>query len=174
MPERVGSRGARRTRITILQVAGLGALVVTLVVVSAHDADVTRQEVIAHRGAAVMPFDLDATTHVFDSTSSGGVQTVVADDPTDIEQVALIRSHLRDEVRRFRHGDFGDPASIHGHDMPGLRTLEANADALTISYHDRTDGATVTFSSEDPVIVDALHDWFDAQLHDHGDHARSR
>jgi hypothetical protein len=132
-----------------------------------------RQQEVAERGATIMPFDLEATTHVFAPTDDGGVQTVVADDPGDTEQIVLIRSHLRDEVAAFRSGDFGDPATIHGHEMPGLSVLEARSDRLTITYQDQPDGGEVIYRSSDPVVVQALHDWFAAQLSDHGDAAES-
>jgi len=150
----------------------LGASV-SAVALSARDDEPSRQAVVARRGATVMPFDLEATTHVFDPTVTGGVQAVVADDPTDNDQIALIRSHLRDEVKRFRTGDFGDPQSIHGHDMPGIRILVANPHELEIAYRALDDGAEVTYFSADPVVVTALHDWFAAQLHDHGGDARA-
>nr|BFE78375.1 hypothetical protein GCM10020093_009760 [Planobispora longispora] len=53
------------------------------------------------------------------------MQTVTADDPADASQVRLIREHLTEEAARFGRGDFGDPASIHGERMPGLRELSA-------------------------------------------------
>ena len=68
-----------------------------------------RQEAVAEAGAEVMPFDLDATTHVFSDTATGGVQDVVADDPTDTANIDLIRRHLEDEAAKFRAGDFSDP-----------------------------------------------------------------
>jgi hypothetical protein len=120
-----------------------------------------------------MPFDLEATTHVFTATNDGGVQTLVADDVSDQEQIALIRGHLQDEVAAFKTGDFGDPATIHGHDMPGLAILEASVGKLTITYRDTPAGGEVTYRSSYPVVVQALHDWFEAQLMDHGDDAES-
>lgn len=71
-----------------------------------------RQEEVAQRGAAVMPFDLEETTHVFEKTQTGGVQEVVADDPNDTEQVALVRGHLEEEAAAFRRGDLSDPALV--------------------------------------------------------------
>jgi len=118
-----------------------------------------------------MPFDLDETTHRFDADERGGVQTVVADDADDEAQVSLVRSHLRDEAERFRAGDFGDPATIHGDDMPGLDVLERRADRLEIEYRDVAAGGEIVFRSADPTVVDALHDWFSAQVVDHGEHA---
>lgn len=130
-----------------------------------------RQAAVAERGADVMPFDLDATTHRFEQTDSGVVQTVVADDPDDVEQVGLVREHLTEEADRFRQGDFDDPAAIHGHDMPGLDALEAGAAAITIDYAETPDGARLTFTTTEPALVDALHAWADAQVMDHGAHA---
>lgn len=71
-------------------------------------------------GAAVMPFDLEKTTHVFRMTESGGVQRVVAVDAGDKEQITMIRQHLEHEAGRFQRGDYSDPAAIHGESMPGL------------------------------------------------------
>ena len=70
-----------------------------------------------------MPFDLARTTHFFDDTPSGGIETITANDPRDTRQTALIRSHLTAEAKRFGHGDFSDPAQIHGQEMPGLVEL---------------------------------------------------
>jgi len=130
-----------------------------------------RQTRIAERGAQVMPFDLDKTTHRFKATARGGVQAVVAKHPADHRQIVEIRGHLRAEAAAFARGDLSDPASIHGERMPGLQVLEANADALDVRYLERSDGAEVRFRSDAPMVVRALHRWFDAQLSDHGSHA---
>jgi hypothetical protein len=118
-----------------------------------------------------MPFDLEATTHRFEPTSGGLVQTVVADDPDDAEQVDLVREHLAAEAERFRRGDYGDPARIHGDDMPGLADLEAGADAITITLAEVDAGARLTFATDDLDLLDALHRWAAAQTTDHGAHA---
>jgi hypothetical protein len=131
----------------------------------------SREDLVAERSAQVMPFDLAATTHRFEPTPQGGRQTVVADDPADREQVALVQQHLRDEAAALDRGEFGDPARIHGDDMPGLATLEANPDALEVSVHPRADGAELRYATDDPVVLDALHDWFAAQTSDHQGHA---
>jgi hypothetical protein len=130
-----------------------------------------RQDEVARRGAEVMPFDLEATTHHFEPTGDGLVQTVVADDPGDTEQVELIRAHLAEEAERFSRGDYGDPETIHGEAMPGLRELEAAAGAVTVDHESLDDGARLTFTTDDPALVDALHRWGEAQVADHGHHA---
>lgn len=135
------------------------------------DADLQqRQAEVAEAGADVMPFDLDATTHVFDKLPDGGLQTVVAD-TEDAEQIALIRGHLAEEAERFARGDFHDPAMIHGDDMPGLHALVMGHEGLEITYAEVERGAEIRYRSEDPPLVEALHQWFDAQLMDHGEHA---
>ena len=156
----------RRRLGIVLAVAGL------LVACSGDDGG-DRQAEVAERGREVMPFDLDATTHRFEPTGDGLVQTVVADDPADAEQVRLVREHLAGEAERFRQGDFGDPAAIHGHDMPGLAELEAGAGAgdVTVELADVDAGARLTYTSTDPGLVEALHQWGEAQVMDHGDHA---
>jgi hypothetical protein len=162
-------------RVVLLVGSGVAAVVLVggllVGVLVSAGGDTSRQESVARRGARVMPFDLDATTHVFDATKSGGVQTVVADRPQDADQIALVRSHLRSERAHFSGGDFGDPAAVHGHEMPGLAVLEARSEALVITYVDVPAGGRVTYRSEDPEVVTALHDWFAAQLADHGQHA---
>jgi hypothetical protein len=130
-----------------------------------------RQAQVAERGASVMPFDLERTTHHFTKTETGGVQTVVSDDPGDSTQINLIQQHLRDEADRFRRGDFTDPADIHGNDMPGLAALRNSAGKITIDYESTADGARVTYTSTDTDLKTALHAWFDAQVTDHGQHA---
>jgi hypothetical protein len=130
-----------------------------------------RQAEVAQRGVEVMPFDLEATTHRFEPTDTGLVQTVTADDPEDREQVALIREHLEVAAARFAQGDFDDPATIHGEAMPGLAQLRAGAAEIDIQFEIRDDGARLIYTTDDPALIEALHQWGEAQVSDHGDHA---
>lgn len=135
------------------------------------DADVNRQQEVAEAGAMVMPFDLEKTTHVFEVTKDGGLQQVVAKNAEDAKQIELIRSHLSEESVRFASGDFSDPARIHGEEMPGVATLSAGADLVSIDYSELPDGAQIVYASDDADLVKAIHLWFEAQLTDHGEHA---
>jgi hypothetical protein len=132
---------------------------------------VERQAEVAQRGAAVMGFDLDSTTHRFETTDSGLVQSVTADDPGDEQQIRLVREHLAEQATRFAEGDFDDPAAIHGHDMPGLAELRTAAGAIHIELQQLDAGARMIFTTEDPALIDALHRWAHAQRLDHGAHA---
>lgn len=154
--------------------AARSALVLALIAMGCGEAERPgdRQAEVARLGAAVMPFDLERTTHVFEANGRGGLQRVVSDDG-DPEQVRLIRAHLSAEAERFARGDFHDPATIHGEEMPGLHELAAGHDRISVEYGEIERGARILYVAEDPELVAALHRWFDAQLADHGDHARA-
>ena len=131
-----------------------------------------RQGTVAERGARVMPFDLDATTHTFTDARDGGIERVTADEPSDAKQIRLIRGHLRREAKRFSRGDFADPARVHGMNMPGVDELRKNYDRVNVAYAAQPSGAQITYTTVDPKLVAAIHRWFDRQLADHGDDAQ--
>jgi hypothetical protein len=132
-------------------------------------ADPERIAGVAKRGADVMPFDLQRTLHVFTQTSDGGVQRVVSRCRGDATQAQLVRQHLQELRGQFLRGDFSGPEHIHGAGMPGLATLKAAAPgSIAISYSEIPDGAELTYRTQDPALVGALHQWFTAQVSDHG------
>lgn len=139
-----------------------------------HAADAPRHAAVAGRGADVMPFRLEATTHVFTKTAEGGTQRVIARKSSDTTQVRLVREHLHAIRVQFLKGDFSGPSHIHGNDMPGLVDLRAaKPGQVAIDYQDLKGGAQLTYRSTDAKLVLALHQWFDAQLSDHGTDAVS-
>lgn len=133
------------------------------------------QEHVHQHGHEVMPFALAKTVHVFRMTDDGGVQSVVwrGEGPPDREQVHMIQMHLQMEAEAFRHGDYGDPAHLHGDTMPGLRELQAGAARVAITYRPLPDGAEIRFRTRDVHLVTAVHRWFGAQLSEHGADARA-
>lgn len=128
-----------------------------------------RQADLAQRGKDVMPFSLAATSHIFSKTAQGGVQQVVVKNANDAEQVRLTRLHLREIREQFLKGDFSGPTRIHGQDMPGLAELKtARPGQIEITYKDIKEGAELSYATANASLVSALHQWFDAQLTDHG------
>lgn len=121
----------------------------------------------------VMPFDMSNTVHVFEMTTSGGVQRILARGAGDAEQVQLIRQHLKQEAARFERGDYSDPAALHGADMPGLAKLQTHPTAVDVSYSELPTGAQLTFETRDLELLTAIHRWFGAQLSEHGADARA-
>ncbi len=134
-------------------------------------AQTPRQRQVERLGQAVMPFDQRRTLHVFRDLPDGGLQRVVAKNARDGRQIALVRAHLREEARRFAHGDYGDPAAIHGTTMPGLAELERGYEDVHVTYADVPGGGSIRYLSAEPRLVAALHRWFAAQGADHGAHA---
>ena len=152
--------------------AGLALAATTSLPVTAQAADAERLAGVARRGTDVMPFDIKATTHLFTKTDRGGVQRVVTRNSSDAVQVELVRKHLHAIQAQFLKGDFSGPSHIHGQDMPGLAQLNAaKAGEIKMTYRDVPAGAQVTYSTQLPELVAALHAWFDAQLADHGSDA---
>jgi hypothetical protein len=133
----------------------------------AQDAD--RQAEVEGRGAEVMPFSLAKTQHQFTKTESGGIQRVISLDPKNQEQIRLIRQHLKQMAENFKRGDYTGPESIHGPDMPALAEMRsARHGSLQITYLAEPSGASLTFHANNARLIKAIHEWFDAQVQDHG------
>ncbi|GGO80942.1 hypothetical protein GCM10011348_18800 [Marinobacterium nitratireducens] len=133
----------------------------------------SKQEHVHQMAHSVMPFDIKKTLHIFKMTQSGGVQRVIAKDADAQDQIALIQQHLRHEAQRFQHGDYSDPATLHGADMPGLRALQAGSSDIKVSYAALPAGAEITFETSDLHLITAIHRWFGAQLSEHGTDAKA-
>jgi len=127
---------------------------------------------VAARGAHVMPFNLEKTTHIFQPLPEGALQTVVADNPDDTQQISLIQTHLQSVASKFSTGDFSAPAAIHGEAMPGLSKLVEGYQNIQIQYSPLPNGGEIRYRTQDPALISALHDWFAAQRSDHGHHAQ--
>jgi hypothetical protein len=56
--------------------------------------------------------------------------------------------------------NFGDPASLHGEAMPGLKELQANASKIKITYSELPSGAQINFETSDIHTSTAIHRWF--------------
>jgi hypothetical protein len=156
---------------TVMAVATGALLCVSAALAADPGSKMSRQDEVALKGASVMPFDLVRTTHFFDDTPSGGIETVTANDKKDARQIALIRSHLAEEAKRFGRGDFADPAKIHGQDMPGLAALARAGDRLQVKYRKLPAGASLSYVSVDAAVIADVHAWFAAQRADHAAHA---
>jgi hypothetical protein len=135
----------------------------------AQSASPERLNEVTQRGIHVMPFDLKQTQHLFTQTDTGGAQQVVARDPGNSQQVGLIRQHLTKISGEFSRRDFSIPEKIHSKEMPGLTALRASKPGqFHVRYNELPNGAEISYSSEDKALVFAIHQWFDAQLADHG------
>ncbi len=64
-----------------------------------------------------------------------------------------------------------DLDAIHGEAMPGLAALKDRYDEIDVQLLVGNIGATLTYTTSEPELVQAIHDWFEAQTSDHGGHA---
>ncbi|MFH2131422.1 MAG: hypothetical protein ABIK68_13685 [bacterium] len=133
----------------------------------------TKQAHVHQMGHSVMPFNLAKTLHIFRMTESGGVERVIVRDAADKDQVTMIQHHLQIEAGAFQQGDYSDPMSLHGADMPGLKELQAGAAQIRVSYAALPNGAEIVFETTDLRLLTAIHRWFGAQLSEHGADARA-
>ena len=116
---------------------------------------------------------MSETVHIFKMTESGGVLRVIVKDAGATDQITLIQQHLKHEAMRFQHGNYSDPATLHGSNMPGLKDLQAGASEIKILYAELSEGAEITFETTDLHLLTAIHRWFGAQLSEHGADARA-
>ena len=133
----------------------------------------TTQAHVHQMAHTVMPFEIEKTVHIFKMTDSGGIQRVIVKDAGATDQIALIRQHLEHEAEQFQHGNYSDPAVLHGADMPGLEELRAGASSIKVSYEALPTGAEIRFETNDLHLITAIHRWFGAQLSEHGADARA-
>jgi hypothetical protein len=166
------SFGLNKTRITIMKnypliLIGLLFFSTTGLALEKSGSNPT-DEVRQHMQQAV-PYSLDKTQQTFTKTVHGGVQHVLAKSAGDTQQIKLIQEHLLKLANQFRKGDFSSTERIHGADMPGLAQLKrAQPDDIKFEYKALENGAQIHFSTEYPQYDKALHEWFDAQMSDHG------
>lgn len=133
----------------------------------------TVQEKVHHMSPMVMPFDMTKTLHIFKMTEHGGVLQVIVRQSRWKAQVPLIQQHLKHEAMQFQKGNYADPATLHGTDMPGLKDLTQGAASVKVSYQDLPNGGVITFETTSLHLQTAIHRWFGAQLSEHGADAKT-
>lgn len=57
--------------------------------------------------------------------------------------------------------------------MPGVADLTTGYTDVAVTYAETPAGAQLTYTTDVPQLVDAIHAWFDRQLMDHGDDAKA-
>ncbi|MGZ4959460.1 MAG: aspartate carbamoyltransferase [Methylomonas sp.] len=153
-------------------------LVFSWATLAEEKADPKHLEEVRQRTQIVVPFSVDETLQTFTKTVHGGIQHVVTKSPDNTRQIKLIQDHLKKIAEEFRKGDFSVTERMHGSDTPGLARLKrAATDDIRYEYKPLPNGAQIHYSSEYPELVQALHEWFDAQATEHGndnipDHAQ--
>lgn len=157
----------------------LGSLVLTGTVIGAqhvmpagmshaeHLKQLQKDEVLKHRGAAVMGFDQDASVHHFLLRSDGGAIVVSSKAQNDAAVIAQIRSHFRDITTAFNEGRFEQPEATHGELPPGAAAMSERRQHITYRYAEQPAGASVIITTTDAASRDAIHAFLRYQITEH-------
>lgn len=118
---------------------------------------------------ALVPYDTKQANESFSKTVHGGIMHIVAKSADNTQQIKLIQQYLRQTAAEYKKGDFSSTERFHGSNMPGLAQMKsANAGEIRYDFQALPDGGQIHFSTEYPHLLNALHNWFDAQIKEHG------
>ena len=119
------------------------------------------------RGAHVMGFDQQMTTHHFYLYPDGGAIDVAANDPNDQTDINAARAHLPHIAKMFGDGDFSAPVLVHATNVPGTADLARLKDRLSYRYEETQRGGRVNILTTDREALAALHIFLRFQIADH-------
>ena len=123
------------------------------------------------RGHVAMGVNQHTSTHVFEPLADGG-RIELQRNAADTADAAQIRRHMQTIAIQFAAGDFRLPGFVHDRDVPGTDVMAARRSALRYTVDTLPRGAALRLTSDDPVVVAAIHAFLAFQRQDH--HAGSR
>jgi hypothetical protein len=130
---------------------------------TAHD----HHAAVDARGARVMGFDQQRTTHHFHLHPDGGAIDVAVKDPADRANRDAIRAHLPHIASMFAAGDFQAPMLVHATEVPGTAALARLKAAVIWRYVETPNGGRVDIVTRDAAALDAVHRFLRFQIADH-------
>jgi hypothetical protein len=135
----------------------------------AHAADGDAQMAgMNHRGATVMGFDQEKTTHHFYLYEDGGAIDVSVNDAADAANRDAIRSHLPHIATLFGQGNFEAPMAVHDtKTVPGTAEMASLKDKISYRYVESSTGGRVDIVTRDAAALKALHQFLRFQIADH-------
>ena len=119
------------------------------------------------RGAQVMGFDQDKTSHHFYLYPNGGAIDVSAKDDKDAVNRDAIRSHLPHLAMLFGQGDMSAPMLVHDTNVPGTADMAKLKDKIAYAYHETAHGGRVDITTSDAAALAAVHAFLRCQITDH-------
>src|SRR5689334_22626385 len=146
------------------------ALVVAVFINSIHPGTFVashQDHAVISRGAMVMGFDQEKTTHHFHLYKDGGSIEVTANSADDSANRAAIRNHLPHIAQMFAEGHFDAPMEVHAQTVPGTRELAKFKDKVSYKYVEMSNGGRVDIFTRDAAALRAVHDFLKFQIMDH-------
>jgi hypothetical protein len=148
--------------------------ILLLVVLAAIAADPANQSAagspqrdVDRRGAHVMGFDQERTTHHFLLFEDGGAIDVSVKDRSDKTNLDAIRSHLPHIAGMFAAGNFDAPMLVHDTSVPGTADMARLKDRLRYRYVATADGGRLDITTTDRDALAAVHRFLRCQITDH-------
>jgi hypothetical protein len=122
---------------------------------------------VKERGAHVMGFDQDKTTHSFRLHPDGGAVDISVKDRGDAANRDAIRSHLPHIAQMFGDGNFEAPMLIHATKVPGTDQMAALKNRIRFAYVETPRGGRLDIFTTDAEALRAVHDFMRFQIEDH-------
>jgi len=119
------------------------------------------------RGAQVMGFDQEKTTHQFYLYADGGAIDVAVKDVSDKTNLDAIRAHLPHIAMLFSEGNFEAPMLVHETEVPGTAEMGKLKDRITYRYVETPKGGRVHIITTDAEALKAVHAFLKFQITDH-------
>jgi len=142
-------------------------LLATISSVSRQSPNQTASSDVDRRGAHVMGFDQNKTTHHFLLYDDGGSIDVSVKDPSDTADRDAIRSHLPHIAAMFAAGNFDAPMLVHDTNVPGTSEMATMKDRLSYRFIETPNGGRVDIQTRDPDALAAVHKFLRFQISDH-------
>ena len=137
---------------------------------AAHDSTPARKDSAFHamqrRGQSVMGVDQYTSAHKFEDLSDGG-RIELQREVDDTAGVNQIRKHFMEIAESIRRGDFRAPGLVHATTVPGVAVMMAKRNALRVVIRNLPRGGELRLSSDDPEVVQAIHDFLAFQRTEH-------
>ena len=160
--------------------SGAAGVIVAVVLVSCRGAESPRVPDTVHdsgfagvqrRGEAVMGVNQYTSRHVFEPLADGG-RIELERSVDDSAGAAQIRRHMQLIAQRFAAGDFRLPGVVHARDVPGTGVMAERRAVIRYTVESLPRGAAVRVRTDDPVAIEAIHEFLAFQRQDH--HASAR
>lgn len=120
------------------------------------------------RGAKVMGFDQQLTSHHFLLFTDGGAIDVSVKKADDAKNRDAIRSHLPHIATMFGEGNFEAPMLVHdSQKVPGTAVMATRKDAIRYEYVETPAGGRVNIVTNDAEALAAVHAFLKFQIADH-------
>ena len=128
---------------------------------SEYQADVDKH------GDMAMGFPHDQTTHHFQLQPDGGAIEVTVNDAKDVENLEMIRMHLKHITTMFSNGDFSIPMFVHSRTPPGVNEMKDKRADISYTFEELPTGGRVRITTANHDALNAVHDFLIFQIADH-------